>query len=256
MESLELHPYSGNTFILPYRSEGQNFFNIIGTVPGRDSSLKPLIIGAHYDSAYNPGADDNASGVAAVMEAARVMSDYEFEATLLFMAFDREEQGLRGSRAYAAAHTNDNILGMISMDMIAYNGSGSNKANIYGRDSSSAIKNSLADAISLYGNGLTSDILGIKDASDHAPFEAEGFQACLMIESDFSSNPYYHKSTDSVDTANYIDYAFATNMVRSATGFFATSAVAIPEPGTLLLLGLGVVFLRKLEAVKTGNTKS
>ena len=240
--------YGLSTSLHPFTYSSNIYYNVVGVHPGTVRPEDIYIIGAHYDSFHNPGADDNASGVAAVMEAARVMSDYEFEATLIFMGFDREEQGLVGSRAYAGEHTNDNILGMISMDMIAYNGSGSNKANIYGQDSSAAIKNSLADAISLYGNGLTSEILGRKDASDHAPFEQEGFQACLMIEYDLSINPHYHRLTDSVDTANYIDYAFATNMVRSSTGFFATSAVAIPEPGTLLLLGLGVVLLRRAKA--------
>lgn len=174
-----------------------------------------------------------------------MLSQFTFEATLIFIGFDQEEQGLVGSKAYAGEHNDDDILGMISLDMIAYNGSSLNKARIYGRDSSAAIKQSLTDAISLYGDGLSCVDSGSLDASDHAPFEAEGFQACLLIEYDVWNNPYYHKLTDSVDMLNYIDYAFATNMVSSTVGFLATAAVPIPEPATVLLLVFGAVMVGK-----------
>src|SRR5699024_10059053 len=72
------------------------------------------------DTAYAPGAADDASGVAAVMEAARVMSDYKFDATLVFMAVAGEEQGLLGSTHYAekAKQNNWNIAGMITNDIV------------------------------------------------------------------------------------------------------------------------------------------
>ena len=232
--SLDSFSYSSDTY-----------YNVVGTHVGTVRPDDIYIIGAHYDSADNPGADDNASGTAAVMEAARVLSQYEFEATLVFIGFDREEQGLYGSKAYAQGHKDDNILGMISVDMIAYNGSGLNKASIYGRDSSDPLKQLLADAISLYGNGLSSENFARLDSSDHAPFEAEGFQASLLIEYDSRNNPYYHTSNDSVDTANYIDYVYATNMVNSTVGFLATAAMPIPEPVTILILGLGAACMRR-----------
>ena len=172
---------------------------------------------------------------------------------MVFIAFDREEQGLRGSRAYAQAHTNDNIMGMISMDMIAYNGSGLNQARVYGRDMSSVLKQDLIDAISVYGNGLSAMDSGSTGASDHAPFQDEGFQACLLIEYDVWDNPHYHKATDSVDTADYIDYVFATNMVRGAVGYLATDAVAIPEPAgaSILLCGIFLLRYRKKRSTKS-----
>jgi Zn-dependent M28 family amino/carboxypeptidase len=107
------------------------------------------------------------------------------------------------------------------------------------------MKNALAGAVALYGNGLSSVVSGQLDASDHAPFEDLGFPACLLIEYNFRNNPYFHTAADSTDTPNYIDYAFATNMVSSTVGFLADSAVLIPEPATLLLLALGSVILRR-----------
>lgn len=174
-----------------------------------------------------------------------MLSQYDFEATLVFACFDREEQGLVGSRAYANEHSTSNILGMISLDMIAHNSGGANTATIYGRSDSNDIKLGLADAISLYGNGLSTDILGTLNSSDHAPFEDNGFQAALLIEYDYRNNPYYHKVGDSVDTLNYIDYTYATNMVGSTVGFMTDSAVLVPEPATLLLLCFGGVMLAK-----------
>jgi hypothetical protein len=242
----EFERFKLNPSLQSFSYSGSTYYNVVGVHPGTTHPENIYIVGAHFDSVNNPGADDNASGMSGVLEAARVLSNYIFEATMVFIAFDREEQGLVGSSAYAQQHSGDNILGMISLDMIAYNPSSSNQARIYGRnDSSAAIKQGLAEAISLYGNGLSSVDSGRLDASDHAPFENLGFPACLLIEYNVWNNPYYHKSTDSVDTPDYIDYAFATNMVSSTVGFLADSAVLIPEPATLLLLALGSVILRR-----------
>jgi Zn-dependent M28 family amino/carboxypeptidase len=219
---------------------GDTYYNVVGVLPGAVHPDNIFIVGAHYDSVSNPGADDNASGTAGVMEAARVLSQYSFEATLIFIGFDREEQYLIGSNAYATDHAADNILGMISLDMIAYNHLDGNAADIYGYAASDPIKNALADAVALYGGGITTTLNGAFDASDHAPFEWQGFDACLLIEE--WGNPYYHQQADSWES-DYLDYAFATNMVRSTVGYLATAAVLVPEPGAVALIVLGFVAL-------------
>jgi len=236
--------YGLNPYLDPFLYNNSTYYNVVATHPGTTRPEDIYILGAHFDSVHNPGADDNGSGTAGVLEAARVLSQYEFEATMIFIAFDREEQGLRGSRAYAQAHTNDNILGMISLDMIAYNGSGSNQARVYGRDMSNSLKQDLIEAISLYGNGLEAGDFGALAASDHVPFQDEGFEACLLIEYDLWNNPHYHTANDSVDTPNYIDYAYATTMVRGAVGYLATDAVAIPEPAGVSIFLWGIFILR------------
>ena len=241
----EFDSFGLQTSFDPFQYSSSTYYNVVGVHPGLVRPDDIYILGAHYDSVSNPGADDNASGTAGVMEAARILSQYDFEATLIFIGFDREEQGLRGSRAYAEQHQNDNILGMISMDMIAYNGSGNNRASIYSDLNSDSLAGDLIDAVSLYGNNLTPIDAGDSGGSDHVPFQNEGFQACLLIENDFSSNPYYHDQSDTIDTLGYIDYAFATNMVRSTTGFAAEAAVLIPEPTALLIMSAGLLFVRR-----------
>lgn len=216
------------TTLEPFTYSGRTYYNVVAIHPGTVRPNEIYIVGAHMDSVNNPGADDDGSGTAGVMEAARVLSNHFFEATITFIAFDREEQGLIGSQAYVQRHRNDNIQGMIQLDMIAWN-SGANIAQIFGRSASNAVKQALANAITRYGNGIQPVIRGAWDASDHAPFEWAGFKAALLFETD--GNPYYHTQWDSVDTPNYINYVYATNLTRSAVGYLATAAVLIHPPG-------------------------
>ncbi|MCC5913311.1 MAG: M28 family metallopeptidase [Balneolaceae bacterium] len=104
--------------------------NVIGTLPGSDpDDDRIFVVSGHYDSRATgvmdaeseaPGANDDASGTAAVMEMARVMSAYQFPATIVFMAVAGEEQGLLGARRWAEeAHEQGlNIAGMITNDII------------------------------------------------------------------------------------------------------------------------------------------
>ena len=80
-----------------------------------------------------PGADDNASGTAAVIEAARIFSQYDFPFTIIYALWDEEEQGLIGSEYYAtqAANAGDSILGVINLDMIGYDGNGDGNADVH-----------------------------------------------------------------------------------------------------------------------------
>ncbi len=208
---------------------GGTYFNVVGTKTGTTTPDRVYILGAHYDSVDNPGADDDASGVALVLETARVLSAYDSASTIRFIAFDREEQGLVGSQAYVAAHQNDNILGMIQADMVAYN-LGNDVVDIYGYAPSNPIKLALSQAVETYGRGLSAVVYGPMDASDHAPFEWAGFEACLIIEE--WGNPNYHTALDSVDTPGYIDYGFATSITRAVTALLTGHAqvnVTMPD---------------------------
>jgi hypothetical protein len=107
--------------------------NVVATLPGKqpESADRIYVVSGHYDSCVcsssvldatspAPGANDDASGTAAVMEMARIMSKYEFDATLVFMAVAAEEQGLLGAAHWAemAKQKNLNIAGMITNDII------------------------------------------------------------------------------------------------------------------------------------------
>lgn len=212
---------------------GGTYYNVVATKLGTVYPDQEYIVGGHYDSVSNPGADDNASGVASVLEAARILSQYESDCTIRFVGFDMEEAGLVGSSAYVDDHYADDILGMISADMLAFEpGPGAGSALIYGRTASDPIKNTLASAVTTYGQGMTPNVQGRLDASDHVPFEARGFQACLFIEGATWMNPFYHTANDNVEQAGNINYDFARRMTRVMVGYLVDNAnvlVIIPD---------------------------
>jgi len=220
--------YGLSVALEPFLHWGETYYNVVATQLGSVYPDQEYIVGGHYDSVDNPGADDNASGVALVLEAARILSQYESDYTIRYIGFDLEELGLIGSQAYVEDHYNDDILGMISTDMVAYN-NGSNSADINGRDASNTVKYALAEAVDTYGDGLSYSIGGQADYSDHAPFEWAGFQACILIED--WGNPYYHTQNDNVDMPGYIDHAYAVRMTRSVVGYLVDNAgVQVPGP--------------------------
>lgn len=220
----------------PFVYGGQTYDNVVAVQPGATRPQDVYLVGAHYDSAAaGAGADDDASGTAAVLELARVLSQYQFDATLVFVAFDREEQGLIGSQAYAASHSSDHILGMLSLDMIAYNtvGTGQDTVRLYDVNGAGTIKADLAAAMTAYGGGLLTLDSGTEWGSDHYWFERGGFDAALVSEYALRDNPYYHRAGDVVESANYLDYAYATKVTRGVLGYLATAA-GLRSPSNLL----------------------
>jgi len=234
--------------------------NVVGLLPGLKRPDDLYIIGAHYDSvSVAPGADDNGSGVAAVLECARVLSRYSFDATLVFIAFDCEEVGLVGSRWWVHDNPGANVKGMLSLDMIAFNylddPNTRDRVWIRAPDTGgyAALKSSFADAVNQYGNGVIPVSGSGTGNSDHYPFQQAGYASALIIERDDAHNTNYHKSTDAVESTlygrPYIDYWFAHGITSATAGWLATEAnLHVPEPGTvaLVLLGLGMLGARLL----------
>ncbi len=116
---------------LPRLPQGADIVNVVATLPGRQAEAqgRVYVISGHYDSRslgimdtdpFAPGANDDASGTAAVMELARVMSHYEFDATLVFMAVAAEEQGLYGAAHWArtAKEKGVNVAAMFINDIV------------------------------------------------------------------------------------------------------------------------------------------
>ncbi|MHC4273250.1 MAG: M20/M25/M40 family metallo-hydrolase [Planctomycetota bacterium] len=212
----------------PFQYQSTTYYNVVGTMTGTVHPDQEYIVGAHYDSVNNPGADDDASGTALVLEAARILSQYDSAYTIRFMAFDREEQGLIGSSAYVADHAGADILGMVQADMVAYN-TGANSTDIYaGSAGSTPLQVDLVDAVSEYGDGLTPvQASNPPGGSDHQPFANAGYQAVVITED--WGNPYYHTPQDTFDT---LDFAYGTRMTRSVVGWLVDAAeVDVPYDG-------------------------
>lgn len=202
----------------PFDYLGETYYNLVGTKLGTTYPNQEYIIGAHFDSADNPGADDNASGVALVLEAARVLTAYESDYTIRFIAFDREEQGLVGSAAYVADHITDDILGMISPDMIACAWGGVQQLLIRATE---PLRSALVEAASTYEGGLPLEEQGGSCCSDNQSFYDAGFQASQLRE--ISYNPFYHTPDDNVDRG-FINYNLPTRITRIVVGFLVDNA--------------------------------
>jgi hypothetical protein len=209
--------------IQPFPMSSYTCQNVIATQAGTVYPNRYWVICGHLDSTspnpyYNaPGADDNGSGSAAVLEAARLMSQYQFAYTVKYMLFGGEEQGLYGSAYYAsqAAAAGDSIMGVVNMDMIFYGPAGNDKGWLHYNTASTGLGVAFQAISDTYVPALVLEVASSpSSASDHASFWYNGYAAMLNIERLVFSNPYYHQTTDLM--ANYMQYfPFGTNMAKA-----------------------------------------
>ncbi len=186
--------------------------NVISEIRGQSYPDQVVIICAHYDSTSDqrwtlaPGADDNGSGTAAVLEAARILAGRPFDFTVRFILFSAEEQGLVGSLRYVQEKLNpaENILAVINLDMIAYADQMPEDLDIIGNRASGWLVERMAALAGVYGPVAARKIIDASFIySDHASFWDRGIAAVCAIEDASVPNPYYHKTTDTVDTLNF-----------------------------------------------------
>lgn len=223
----ELVDYGLDVALEPFVYQATTYHNVVGTLQGTDAGAGVIVVGAHFDSVSNPGADDNATGTALVLELARVLAQYELGTTVRFVLFDREEQGLRGSAAYVAAH-GDEVSFALTADMIGQD-HGANAVDLFSTAASVGLVEDFAAAAATWGGGLGTNVRtgNAFDFSDHASFEEAGIPAFVIIEASYNLNPSYHQPTDAVDSApGYIDYPYVEGTLRSVVGFLADEAAA------------------------------
>ena len=210
--------------------------NVIATINGLTYPDQYYILGAHYDATSQvpgvkaPGADDNGSGTAAVIEAARVLKDYSFDYSIKFMLFAGEEQGLFGSRAYAneARNRDDQIMGVINLDMIAYDGNSDRVIEIHSgtMSSSQLLGNFVFSNITDWGLFLSPEFKDTQSstASDHSSFWSVDYPAIMIIEDFEDFTPFYHTTDDMWST---LDPQFYLESTILAVGSIASLAEVI-----------------------------
>jgi hypothetical protein len=230
-----------------YNWYGYNWRNVVATKPGLTNPDDIYIVCAHVDSisesqyryTYAPGADDNASGVTAVMIAADILSQYDFDYTVRFVAFTGEEQGLHGSHYYAqdAYYAGDNILGVLNLDMIAYDSAADSILELHAGTGagSIAIANLFDDVVDTYDIDLVPQIItaGATNRSDHASFWDYGYDAILAIEDWQDFTPYYHTINDQLSTLNI---PYFTEFVKASVGTVASMAGLLDSNSVFLPL--------------------
>ena len=213
-------------YTVTYGSTTYSGRNIIATQLGKTNPDDIYIICAHYDSVDDYCVDDNASGTAAVLEIARVLSTQCFDNTIIYALWDEEEDGLVGSRYYAnaAGVKGNNILGVLNLDMMAYDGDGDNDFDIDVRNiaGSLTLKDDMLSALTSSGLNLNANVVNPgSGASDHFWFWSNGFPAIFVGESWFNGDetPNYHTANDRfVD----LDMNYFTDLTKLSLYYMAT----------------------------------
>ncbi|MBN2378655.1 M20/M25/M40 family metallo-hydrolase [candidate division WOR-3 bacterium] len=208
-------------------------WNVVGALSGDDSAQVVLI--AHYDArseeflTYTPGADDNASGVASVLEAARVLGEPQWRRSLRFVLLGGEEVGLLGSRRYVteAKGKADTILAVFNADMFAYDGNADNVVEINANPADPFaptlldIFTGVVDVYEIQNIDPRRHITDPRYNSDHYYFWEEDIPALFLGEDRHDLNPFYHQTGDRIGA---IDLDYTTQGVRAAAGWVATLA--------------------------------
>lgn len=178
--------------------------NVLGVFPGADPSLMDdtVIIGAHRDhfgrqaNLIFPGADDNASGTAVLLEVARLFatSGLKPRRSVLFVSFSGEEQGLLGSRLYVSRppRSLSHTVAMINIDHAGV-GNGRLTVGVTGLDKSLA-----ANAAEHAGLGDRVDLFGFFPGGDHVPFKEAGVPTVTVVSS--GPHAHFHQPSDTSDT--------------------------------------------------------
>ncbi len=223
----KLESYGLTVYNQSFSSSGRNVY---GVQTGTTFPNQKYMICAHYDDMPSgttaPGADDNASGTAAVIEAARIISQYTSEYTIIYALWDEEEQGLVGSDHYAtlAAAAGDSIMGVVNLDMIAWDSDNNNIADLHTRSvgTSLYLKDKMLEVNTLYNLGLNIDIKNPGSTySDHASFWFNNFGAILLIEDGSDFNAFYHTTNDLV---THFNQPYFLKMSMASFGTLATLA--------------------------------
>ncbi|BCA55430.1 Peptidase, M28 family [Nitrospira sp. KM1] len=231
------------TTMRPFRSGRQNYHNVVAVrnpARGRQAQqAAPLLIGAHYDTVTgSPGADDNASGLTVLLEVAHRMAAKELVRPIWLAAFCLEEEGLVGSRAFAAelSRSGQPLHGAIILECVGY---ASQEAGSQRTPPGVPIAvPTVGNFLALIGNESSRLLLGdvlscakqtvpqlpvvpllvpgrgeaLPDVrrSDHAAFWDAGFSAIMLTDTANFRNPHYHTVTDTMDT---LDLSFLEHVI-------------------------------------------
>jgi len=237
----------GTVAIDDFAVRGRIYHNFILDLPplnpplakgGKQENLPIIIIGAHYDTVPGtPGADDNATGVAVLLELARAIALQPLKYPVQLVAFDMEEAGCLGSKHYAAKfkQQQQSIRLMISLEMLGYCDRAPNSQsypaglkyfypNIGNFIALIGNLRTVRDMISLSRNirksGQACEWLPVPNRgmivpdtrrSDHAPFWDNGYPAIMVTDTANMRNPHYHQPSDKIET---LDLDFLAGVCR------------------------------------------
>jgi len=183
--------------------------NIIATMKSKkQTDGKNIVVGAHYDGVNTPAANDNASGIATVMEAARVISKQKLDCDIKFIAFGAEEIGLVGSNYYVSSLTSEeisNTIAMLNLDMVGVG----DTLTVHTMNKN--LKSLPADlAVSCMNKFNYKSARTEQENSDHVPFESAGIPVAYF---EYGLDEYYHTDKDTIDRIQKENLLHACNVL-------------------------------------------
>ena len=188
----------------PSTVSGVETANVLATLPGTTSPDVVYVVSSHYDSAADgPGADDNSSGTAALLETARVLRDRPQPATIVFASFTGEESGLLGSREYVRRALADNrrIVGVVNNDMIGW--ANDHRLDVTVRHASPGLRDVQHAAAMQFTKLITYDARYYRNTDAHSFAETYGDLVTGLGSYPVLGNPHYHQPHDVLDTINH-----------------------------------------------------
>ncbi len=215
---------------LEFSLDGRRGYNVEATLRGSGGG-KHLGVTAHLDSTYNPGANDNASGLVSILMTAKALQRLDLDHTVHFVAYDLEEIGAIGSSRYVESVVGDllerkggsAIIGNLNNDMVGYDKSGS-EAVMGACNQAGPLDDALLRAAEIIESpiNLSEVCLG---RSDHQNFWDAGLPAMVLTDgSMYDGYPWYHEPGDTIDK---LDLAYLRSMIRLTAA--AAALLAAPE---------------------------
>ncbi len=236
--------------LAPFSFRGRTYHNVVGSVSGTDVRRPRLLIGAHFDStAHTPGADDNASGVAALLECARFLASRRPQAGVEFVGFDLEELQTMTGRYRVGSHAlarekrarREPLAGALILEMVGYRDArpgtqivppllgidvprtGDFLAAVGDARSRDLLEGFAAGAraaapdlpLVLYATRLRGWLLPLTRLSDNASFWDARYPSLMLTDTAFLRNPHYHRATD---TGATLDYTFMAMVTEATAG--------------------------------------
>jgi peptidase M28-like protein/peptidase M1-like protein/PDZ domain-containing protein len=242
--------YSQRFTVTGENGQPQQVRNVIAVLPGANPDMKgqALVVSAHYDhlgfgwpdaragakGQLHPGADDNASGVAVMLELARLMADAKPERSIIFAAFSGEEEGLQGSRAYVAAAQRRGArfplsghIADLNLDTVGRLGDG--KVTIFGAGSARELPFIFMGAGAVTGIPVQTAAQEI-GASDDRAFVEAGVPAVQLFASTAAD---YHRTTDTADKIDAEGLGKVAAILKEAVDYLSTRAEPLNFSGTV-----------------------
>lgn len=223
---------------IPFRLYKSN--NIEGVLKNNNTKNKEIIVfNAHYDTVkVSPGANDDGSGVAAVLTAAYILSKFEFNRTIKFVAFSGEEVGLLGSKNYVKEiyEKNEDVLIELNADMIGYAETDQGGKNVSLSSTEDAkwiieeIKNINQDYNINFNIKQRWNITpgGPRSGSDYHDFVLYGYEAIAFWEDEFNRN-YFHTPDDTIEHVNFSYLVNVTKLIVGSLAYLADFEVTFPR---------------------------